>query len=111
MFVCSCRRVQVGPRLPRERGEIQNHQERWERPSLWGAVQFTVASATVWPIGCGLLSDILDEGSSDSGEEGDGSDDEEEEEDENEEAGEGKINEEKSLPVLIKGYSNNVDMI
>ncbi|XP_007547286.1 pre-mRNA-splicing factor CWC22 homolog isoform X1 [Poecilia formosa] len=35
-----------------------------------------------------IKRDILDEGSSDSGEEGDGSDDEDEEEDENEEAGE-----------------------
>lgn len=70
-----------------------------------------MSSATVWPISCGLLSDILDEGSSDSGEEGDGSDDEEEEEDENEEAGEGKINEEKLLPFLIKGHPNNVEII
>lgn len=36
--------------------------------------------------------DILDEGSSDSGEEGDKSDDDEDEGDENEEEGEGKIN-------------------
>lgn len=36
-------------------------------------------------------SEILDEGSSDSGEEGDGSDEDEDEENENEEEGEGKM--------------------
>lgn len=37
-----------------------------------------------------LLADILDEGSSDSGEEADGSDDDEEDDDENEEEAEGE---------------------
>lgn len=41
-------------------------------------------------VSCHLISDILDEGSSDSGEEGDGSDDDEEDEEENEEDGEGE---------------------
>lgn len=40
-----------------------------------------------------IISDILDEGSSDSGEEGDGSDDDDDdEEDENEEEGDGETN-------------------
>lgn len=64
--------------------------ENVQRQSL--TVQSSVTSFTTSLTHCHLLllTDILDEGSSDSGEDGDGSDEDEEEEEQEEEGGEGE---------------------